>query len=81
MSLRRKAGILICMNPEKIQDAGENVRQWLADSHHRRCCKMALGIANGVMLLGLTAGMAMLCLMELRKARCHHHCCRKDEQK
>jgi len=33
------------------------------------------------MLLGLTAGMAMLCLMELRKARCHHHCCRKDEQK
>ena len=54
----------------------------MADSHHRRCCKIALGIANGVMLMGLTAGMAMLCLLELRKMRCHHHCCnRADEQK
>ncbi len=67
------------MDREKLQETGENVRNWLADSHHRRCCKMALGIANGVMLLGLTAGMAMLCLMELRKARCCHHHCHKPE--
>lgn len=63
------------MDREKLQEAEDSVRNWMADSHHRRCCKIALGIANGVMLMGLTAGMAMLCLLELRKMRCHHHCC------
>lgn len=70
-----------CMDPEKIQQTEDAVKQWLADSRHRKCCKMALGIANGVMLLGLTAGMAMLCLLELRKARCGHHCHGSCEQK
>lgn len=70
------------MDREKIQETEDSVRNWLADSHHRRCCKLALGIANGVMLLGLTAGMAMLCLMELRKMRlCHHHYHKPDEQR
>lgn len=63
------------MDREKLQEAEDSVRNWMADSHHRRCCKIALGIANGVMLMGLTAGMAMLCLLELRKMRYHHHCC------
>ena len=70
------------MDREKIQEAEEGVRHWLADDRHRKCCKLVLGIANGVMLLGLTAGMAMLCLMELRKARCGHcHCHKPDEEK
>ena len=51
-----------CMDQERIQEVEESVRNWLADRHHRRCCKLAMGIANGVMLMGLTAGMAMLCL-------------------
>lgn len=73
---------LSCMDREKIHEAEEGVRNWLADSHHRRCCKLALGIANGVMLMGLTAGMAMLCLLELRKMRCcHNHCHKADGQK
>ena len=70
------------MDREMIQEAEEGVRNWLADRHHRRCCKLLIGVANGVMLMGLTAGMAMLCLMELRKARCcHQRCCRQDEKK
>lgn len=38
-----------------------------------------MGVANGVMLMGLTAGVAMLCLMELRKVRCCHHHCRTSD--
>ena len=68
------------MDLEKIEQKEQEVRNWLADDHHRRCCKMVISIANGVMLMGLTAGMAMLCLMELRKMRCHHHCCKPDSQ-
>lgn len=72
----------ISMDQEKIHEAEEGVRHWLADGHHRRCCRLALGVANAVMLMGLTAGMAMLCLMELRKARCcHKHCCKSDGEK
>ena len=39
-----------CMDQERIQEVEESVRNWLADRHHRRCCKLAMGIANGVML-------------------------------
>lgn len=71
-----------CMDQERIQEVEESVRNWLADRHHRRCCKLAMGIANGVMLMGLTAGMAMLCLLELRKARYGHcHCHQPDGKK
>ena len=72
---------LTCMDPEKIQQTEDAVKQWLADSRHRKFCKLALGIANGVMPMGPTAGTAMLCLLELRKARCCRHCSGTSEQK
>ena len=70
------------MDLEKIEQKEQEVRSWLADDRHRKCCKMVMSIANGVMLMGLTAGMAMLCLLELRKMRCcHNHCHKADGQK
>ncbi|MBR2125928.1 MAG: hypothetical protein IJ943_04265 [Akkermansia sp.] len=68
------------MDLEKIEQKEQEVRSWLADDRHRKCCKMVMSIANGVMLMGLTAGMAMLCLLELRKMHHHHHCCKPNSQ-
>lgn len=68
------------MDLEKIEQKEQEVRNWLADDRHRKCCKMVMSIANGVMLMGLTAGMAMLCLLELRKMHHHHHCCKPNSQ-
>ena len=63
-----------CMDQEKIQETEEKVKNWLADKQHRRCCKAAMYAANTVILIGLTAGLTLLLVNELRKAG-RHHCC------
>lgn len=66
-----------CMDQEQIKQAEAKVEQWLADKHHRRCCKAALVAANAVILAGLTFGLSILWINELRKAgSCH----RKEEK-
>ena len=62
------------MDQEKIQETEEKVKNWLADKQHRRCCKAAMYAANAVILLGLTAGLSLLWINELRKAG-RHDCC------
>ena len=42
---------------EKVADAGQQVRHWMEDKHNRRCCKVAMGAANAVVLLGLLSPM------------------------
>ena len=37
-------------------------------------------ITNAVILLGLTAGLAILWVNELRRANGRHHCCRSNGQ-
>ena len=65
------------MDQEQIKQAEAKVEQWLADKHHRRCCKAALVAANAVILAGLTFGLSILWINELRKAdSCH----RKEEK-
>ena len=63
-----------CMDQEKIPETEEKVKNWLADKPHRRCCKAAMYAANAVILLGLTAGLSLLWINELRKAG-RHDCC------
>ena len=65
------------MDQEQIKEAEEKVEQWMADKHHRRCMKAAVCAANAVILMGLTAGLAILWINELRRAngKCH---CSKD---
>ena len=65
------------MDQEQINAAEEKVEQWMADKHHRRCMKAAACAANAVILMGLTAGLALLWINELRRAngKCH---CSKD---
>lgn len=48
------------MDQEQIKETEEKVEQWMADKHHRRCVKAAMCTANAVVLLGLTAGLAIL---------------------
>lgn len=60
---------------EKVADAGQKVQHWMEDKHNRRCCKVAMGAANAVVLLGLTVGLTLLWVNELRRSN-HHHCCR-----
>lgn len=67
------------MDQETIINAEEKMKNWMADKNHRRCCKAALCAANAVILMGLTAGLALLWMNELRKAS-HHHCCRPDKE-
>ena len=65
------------MDQEKLQETEEKVKAWMADKQHRRCIKAALCAANAVVLTGLTAGLALLWINELRRAngKCH---CSKD---
>ncbi len=63
------------MDHDIIQKAEEEARNWLADDKHRKCCKMALEAVQTITLIGLTAGVAMLCLLKMRKChRCNCHC-------
>ena len=63
------------MDQEQIKEAEQKVEQWMADKHHRRCMKAAICAANAVILMGLTAGLTLLWINELRwangKSRCH----------
>ena len=65
---------------EQIKEAEQKVEQWMADKHHRRCMKAAICAANAVILMGLTAGLAILWINELRRANGRMHCGRPDEQ-
>ena len=69
------------MDQETIKETGEKVEHWLEDKQHRRCCKVALGAANAVVLMGLTVGVTLLWINELCRSRMHHHCCRPKEDK
>ena len=64
------------MDQEQIKEAGAKVEQWMADKQHRRCMKVAFCAANAVILMGLTAGLALLWMNELRRAHCHTGCCK-----
>jgi hypothetical protein len=64
------------MDQEQIKETEEKVEQWMADKHHRRCVKAAICAANAVVLLGLTAGLAILWVNELRRANGRMGCCR-----
>lgn len=66
-----------CMDQEQIKQAEEKVEHWLEDKQHRRYCKAALVAANAVVLAGLTFGLSILWINELRKATCCH---RKEEK-
>lgn len=68
------------MDQEKIEETKEKVENWLADKQHRRCCKVAMCAANAVVLLGLTMGLTLLWVNELRRANGHNHCCRNNGQ-
>ena len=68
------------MDQEKIEETKEKVENWLADKQHRRCCKVAMCAANAVVLLGLTMGLTLLWINELRRANGHTHCCRNNGQ-
>ncbi len=61
------------MDKDTIKEAGDAVRHWMDDKQHRRCCKVAMCAANAVVLMGLTAGLTLLWLNELRRAN-HHRC-------
>jgi hypothetical protein len=65
------------MDHEQIKEAEVKVEQWMADKHHRRCMKAAICAANAVILMGLTAGLTLLWINELRRAngKCR---CQKD---
>ena len=67
--------VIPCMDQEQIKEAEVKVEQWLADKHHRHCVKAAMCAANAVILMGLTAGLAILWLNELRRANAQHKCC------
>ena len=67
--------VIPCMDQEQIKEAEVKVEQWLADQHHRHCVKAAMCAANAVILLGLTAGLAILWINELRRANAQHRCC------
>lgn len=69
------------MDQEQIKEAEEKVGQWMADKHHRHCVKAAMCAANAVILMGLTAGLALLWVNELRRANCHHSCCKSSDTK
>lgn len=56
------------MIQEQIKQTEEKVQHWLADKQHRRCVKVAICAANAVVMLGLTAGLALLWVNELRRA-------------
>lgn len=56
------------MIKEKVEEAGQKVQHWMEDKNNRRCCKMALGAANAVILMGLTIGLTLLWVNELRRA-------------
>ena len=69
------------MDQEVIKESGEKVKHWLEDKQHRRCCKVALGAANAVVLMGLTFGVTLLWINELCKSRAHDRCCRQHEDR
>lgn len=71
----------LTMDQDKLQETKEKVQDWLADKQHRRCCKAALCAANAVILMGLTAGLTLLWINELRKGGHRHSCCRPDATK
>lgn len=64
------------MDTEKIKETGEKVQHWLQDKQHRRCCKVAMCAANAVVLAGLTLGVTLLWMNELRRAQVHRRCCK-----
>lgn len=61
------------MNQEQMKQAEEKVQHWMADKNHRRCMKVAMCAANAVVLIGLTAGLTLLWVNELRRANGHPH--------
>lgn len=68
------------MDREQIKEAEEKVRNWVADKQHRRCMKAAMCAANAVILLGLTAGLTLLWVNELRRGNCRHRCSTQNAQ-
>lgn len=57
-----------CMEQEQLKKWEEKAQGWMADKQHRRCVKAALCAANAVVLMGLTAGLAILWMNELHRA-------------
>lgn len=66
------------MDQEQIKEAGAKVEQWMADKQHRRCMKVAFCAANAVILMGLTAGLTLLWINELRRGHCRANCCKNQ---
>lgn len=56
------------MEQEQLKKLEEKAQCWMADKQHRRCVKAALCAANAVVLMGLTAGLAILWMNELHRA-------------
>lgn len=79
IELEAGAGSHRCMDQEQIKKTEEKVKEWMADKQHRRCAKVALCAANAVVLMGLTAGVALLWMNELRRANRHHQWCKEGK--
>lgn len=60
--------VTLGMEQEQLKKIEEKVQCWIADKQHRRCVKVAICAANAVVLLGLTAGLAILWINELHRA-------------
>lgn len=60
--------VTLGMEQEQLKKIEEKVQCWIADKQHRRCVKVAICAANAVVLLGLTAGLALLWINELHRA-------------
>ena len=69
-----------CMDQEQIKEAEAKVERWMADKTHRRCLKAAMCAANAVVLMGLTAGLALLWINELRRSNGRLGCSRHGAQ-
>lgn len=64
----RQPVVTPCMEQEQWKKIEEKAQGWIADKQHRRCVKAALCAANAVVLMGLTAGLAILWINELHRA-------------
>lgn len=73
--VRLPPGSLTSMDQEYIKEKEEKIKEWMADKQHRRSIKAALCAANAVVLMGLTAGLAILWINELHRANGQHRGC------
>lgn len=62
------------MDHEQLKQSEEKIEHWLADKQHRHCVKAAMYAANAVIIMGLTAGLAILWINELHRANKQRHC-------